>query len=113
MWDEFDAIFSLRTCECERFQKHLEHASNLKLFQFLNGLNESYSAVRSNLLMREKLPNLNHAYVVLIQKEHQRGIDERSMANAAAQYKPPRRIPLREFCKGRCHDVTRCFKKLG
>lgn len=53
MWDEFNVICSIPTCEYEQFQEYLEHDTNLKYFQFLNGLNDSYSTICSKLLMRE------------------------------------------------------------
>lgn len=66
MWDEFDAICSFPSCGCDIFQKHIQHTNNLKLFLFINRLNDSYSQVRSNLLMCELLPIVNQAYAVLI-----------------------------------------------
>lgn len=51
LWDEFVAICNLPNCNSDQFKRHIEHANNIKLFQFLMGLNENYHNVRSNLLM--------------------------------------------------------------
>lgn len=113
MWDEFDVICCLRTCGCKQFQKHLELAINLKLFQFLNDLNGSYSSIRSNILMREKMLNLNQDYSVLIQEENHRGITENSMVNIVNQPHPPRRNLFCDYYKNKGHNVNRYFKKHG
>lgn len=46
VWDEFEAICNLSSCNCVQFKAHITHQNNIKLFQFLMGLNESYSNVR-------------------------------------------------------------------
>lgn len=72
LWDEFFSICSLPACSCDQSKARSDHENNIKLFQFLMGLNETYGNVRSNLLMRLPLPSLNEAYSVLIQEESQR-----------------------------------------
>lgn len=74
VWDEFSLIWYLPSCNCEEFKSHIPHQHNIKQFQFLMGLNEYYSNVRSNLLMRVPLPTLNETYYVIVQEESQRGI---------------------------------------
>lgn len=74
VWDEFAAICNLPSCNCEEFKTHISHQNNIKLFQFLMGLNESYNNARSNLLMRIPLPTLYEAYSVLSEEERQRGL---------------------------------------
>lgn len=46
------------------------------MIQFLLGLNDIFSSVRTNLLMCQPLPNLNVAYSVLLQEENQRSISD-------------------------------------
>lgn len=41
-----------------------------RLIQFLLGLNDTFSPVRSNLLMRQLLPTVSMAYSFLLQEEN-------------------------------------------
>lgn len=114
MWDEFDVICCLPACEFEQFQKHLEHVVNLlKLFRFLNVLVDSYSTIQSNMLMREKLHSLDHAYSILIQQENHRRLFENSMVNVGKQPRTPRRNLFCDFCKNKGYTINCCFEKHG
>ena len=42
------------------------------LMQFLNGLNDSYSQVRTQILMMEPSPSIDKAFSLVIQEERQR-----------------------------------------
>lgn len=44
------------------------------LMQFLKGSNESYNAIRGNILMMQPLPSMNQIYNILLQEEKQREI---------------------------------------
>ena len=44
------------------------------LMQFLYGLNESYSQVRTQILMMEPSPSIDKAFSLLIQEERQRAL---------------------------------------
>lgn len=65
VWDGFATTCNLPVYNCEEFKAHIYHQNNIKLFQFLMGLNEPYSHVRSNLLMMVPLPTLNEVYFTL------------------------------------------------
>ncbi|GAV90182.1 hypothetical protein CFOL_v3_33591 [Cephalotus follicularis] len=43
---------------------------------FLQGLNESYASVQSQLLLMGPLPSVNKAYSLLLQEEHQRSLTD-------------------------------------
>lgn len=58
---------------------YLEKQENQRLFQFLMGLNETYTSIRSHTLLLNPLPTVNQAYSSLIQEENQRGIWNYSM----------------------------------
>ncbi|KAA3452461.1 UBN2_3 domain-containing protein [Gossypium australe] len=51
---------------------NVAHLLQQRLFQFLMGLNEKYTAVRSQILLMNLLPYVNHAYSMLVQEESQR-----------------------------------------
>ncbi|XP_060210247.1 uncharacterized protein LOC132637121 [Lycium barbarum] len=76
LWDELDSLNTDNKCSCnciyggkEKLTKSLEDE---KLINFLMGLNETYGPARSSILMIKPLPNLNHAYSLLLQEENQR-----------------------------------------
>ena len=43
-----------------------------RLMQFLMGLNDSFSAIRSQILLMDPLPAVNKAYSLVLQEENQR-----------------------------------------
>ncbi|XP_039042156.1 uncharacterized protein LOC120180958 [Hibiscus syriacus] len=72
LWDEYDAIAPFAMCNCEVSRQNTEHVNQQLLFHFLMGLNDSYSIVRSQILLLKPLPFVNQAYSMLIQEEGQR-----------------------------------------
>lgn len=73
--------------------------------------------------MREHHPNLNQAYVVLIQEENHIYIYGNTLPNSVEETKvflPGNQKPLKktwylfyEYCKKKCHDFDHCFKRKG
>ncbi|KAE8728536.1 hypothetical protein F3Y22_tig00004258pilonHSYRG00055 [Hibiscus syriacus] len=72
LWDEYHTLIPFTTCECEISQSNLKHMIQQQLFQFLMGLSETYSAIRSQLLWMQPIPSVNQAYSMVIQEESQR-----------------------------------------
>ncbi|KAM7486302.1 hypothetical protein LguiA_002311 [Lonicera macranthoides] len=70
LWDELSALDSTLGTQIE----------SQKLMQFLMGLNESYQAVRSQLLLTSPIPTVRQAYSSISQEEKQRSISA-SLAN--------------------------------
>ncbi|GJX81265.1 reverse transcriptase domain-containing protein, partial [Tanacetum coccineum] len=59
----------------ERKSKHYEnHANQIKLMQFLMGLDDVYQPIRSNILMREPLPLMKTAFAIVSGEESHRNI---------------------------------------
>lgn len=87
LWEELESLNALPpitniTSEIRLFLKTLQtHIDEQKLFQFLNGLDESFSAHRSHLLMLQPLPSLNEACNMLQQEENQREVLSDSKVN--------------------------------
>ena len=50
----------------------LQHQDSL--MQFLNGLNDAYSQVRTQILMMEPIPSIDKAFSLVIQEERQRSL---------------------------------------
>lgn len=42
------------------------------MIQFLNGLNDNYSALRNQILLMEPLPTMNKAFALVLQIEQQK-----------------------------------------
>lgn len=52
----------------------MQFKNDERLIQFLMRLNETYAQARSNILMINPLPSVNHAYSLLMQDENQREV---------------------------------------
>ncbi|KAK8272656.1 hypothetical protein V6Z12_D11G348900, partial [Gossypium hirsutum] len=71
LWDEYDVLVPSPTCDCD-FTRRNTHLQQQRLFQFLMGLNETYSNVRSQVLLMQPLPTVNQAYSLVMRDETQR-----------------------------------------
>lgn len=69
LWDELSIAYVGPTCTCGALPKLLEEQ---KLFQFLSGLNETYSTCKSNILMMSPLSSLSKAYSMVQNDEKQK-----------------------------------------
>ncbi|XP_060965091.1 uncharacterized protein LOC133034088 [Cannabis sativa] len=87
IWAELHERFNERNAprifEVKKTMQNLTQGSNSViqeyqeedcLLEFLVRLNDSYSNVRSQILMRDPLPSVNKAYALMIQEERQRGL---------------------------------------
>nr|XP_033513944.1 uncharacterized protein LOC117278575 [Nicotiana tomentosiformis] len=70
-WDEIGNCSFGRPCTCSALPEFIE---GQQLVQFLSGLNDTYSTIRSNILMMNPVPSFAKAYSVLIRDEKQREI---------------------------------------
>ncbi|XP_070002393.1 uncharacterized protein [Nicotiana sylvestris] len=65
LWDELDVIAPLASCDCEESRPSIELLINIRLLQFLIGLNESYGNIRSNVLAKRHVITVNEAYAIV------------------------------------------------
>lgn len=72
LWDEYDSIMPPPSCTCSRSREFFEHLQHQRMLQFLMGLNDSYSQVRSHILLLSQLPSINQAYAMISQDESQK-----------------------------------------
>ncbi|XP_075082297.1 uncharacterized protein LOC142166805 [Nicotiana tabacum] len=69
LWDELNSSYAGHVCSCGALPKFIE---DQQLFQFLNGINESYTTVKSVIMLMNPLPPISKAYSPLQQDESQR-----------------------------------------
>ena len=61
-------------CTCGVNDKITSFQHQDSLMQFLNGLNDAYSQVKTQILMMETIPSLDKAFSLVIQEERQRAL---------------------------------------
>ncbi|KAE8666011.1 Dihydroorotase [Hibiscus syriacus] len=119
LWDEYHALVPLSACNCEVSQQNSKHIAQQKLLQFLMGLNETYSAIRNQVLIMQPLPSVNQAYSMIVQEEAQRaqlslvsGVTA-MYSNTYANYDRRRFTGVCDFCKVKGHKRDNCYRLIG
>ncbi|KAK9668158.1 hypothetical protein RND81_13G038200 [Saponaria officinalis] len=78
IWDEIDAMgmnpSCVCTCACGAAEKQKKFRQDQRVVQFLMCLNDTYSVIKSAILMRNPLRSLGVVYNNLLQEERQREI---------------------------------------
>ncbi|XP_019240490.1 PREDICTED: uncharacterized protein LOC109220473 [Nicotiana attenuata] len=74
LWDELDSLNCdvrfVCSCVCDGKEKLEKSLEDERLIQFLMGLNDCYGQARGNIFMMNPLPNINHAYTLVLQDEN-------------------------------------------
>ncbi|GAU37803.1 hypothetical protein TSUD_276210, partial [Trifolium subterraneum] len=75
LWQELDNFRPIpeNSCHdaCQAVVKMREYRDSDQVIRFLKGLNDNYSAVRSQIMLMEPLPNIGKVYSLLVQQERQ------------------------------------------
>ncbi|KAJ4981464.1 hypothetical protein NE237_032301 [Protea cynaroides] len=81
LWDEIGSHLQSPACDCGAHSlicpahlKPVDSVESEKVFQFLLGLNDVYSTVRTQILTMEPLPVVGKAYSLVLQEEQYRGL---------------------------------------
>ena len=69
LWDEIELYRS--PIVCNQTKEHQIEKEEVKLMQFLMGLNDSFKKIRSNIFIMNPLPNFWQAYSLIVQEETQ------------------------------------------
>nr|XP_016445968.1 PREDICTED: uncharacterized protein LOC107771154 [Nicotiana tabacum] len=120
-WDELDILAPLPSCDCEESRPYMDHLIRQRLLQFLMGLNESYSHVRSDVLLKRPVLTVNQAYSIVVQEESQRklGVVEVNrdpltmLAGKSQAFKNKRPGLICEYCGYKGHLKENCYKIIG
>jgi len=125
LWKEFDSLANLSACTCEASKDLQSFSKQIKLMQFLMGLNESYSQVRSNILMQTPLPSVKAAFSIISSEESHKGNLFTGNNNKASPSAFVAKVPeskkgfikntnlICKNCNQRGHTIERCFKIIG
>ncbi|XP_010520621.1 PREDICTED: uncharacterized protein LOC104799678 [Tarenaya hassleriana] len=143
IWEETKSIranlqCTCGNCSCETNKKWNDLFEEDFVMHFLFRLNDSYESVRSNILMMDILPDLEKAYHIVTQQEHQRTLSTQqipthqhvALQNSVTSSVPtsvnpsivaavvggnskPRQRPLCTHCGLYGHTVQKCYKLHG
>ncbi|XP_048436140.1 uncharacterized protein LOC103937069 [Pyrus x bretschneideri] len=129
LWDKMDSYQTLKPCSCGAVQSNNEQVERTKVLQILIGLDDSYSAIRGQILLIQPLSSIRSIYSMLTQKEKQRGmavgpslVEPASMAvqttrgNSSNNGKGKlfKRKPLHcSYCDKDHHVIEMCWKLYG
>ncbi|GKD54729.1 hypothetical protein Tco_1288116, partial [Tanacetum coccineum] len=102
LWRQFDALIDLPAYACVSAPKVKEHSQLLRLMQFLMGLDDVFSSVRTLILTIEPLPHVKSAFATLSRDDSHR----RSSSNN-------RRFGRGSNVDMNGHTIDRCFELVG
>ncbi|XP_014489819.1 uncharacterized protein LOC106752622 [Vigna radiata var. radiata] len=90
LWEELESLRPIPTCtcqvpcSCDLSRIFLKYREMEHVICFLKGLNDSYSTVRTQILLMDPLPNINRVFSLIMQQERQekQGVaDIKALAN--------------------------------
>lgn len=82
VWEELKNYRHIPYCQCggcnqECFQRFAVIEEEDYVYKFLNGLNEDYKILRSQVLMMKPFPSLDEAYNLALREESQKIVQKR------------------------------------
>lgn len=69
LWKESTGLVNLIECTCKAFAQFSNHSNSMKLMQLLSGLDDTFSQVKSHLLLMEPLLIVKTAFPVVSREE--------------------------------------------
>lgn len=122
LWDEIESMNTLPVVttvapDVTTLLTTLEtQKAESKLFQFLNGLDDCYSAILSQLLMQNPLPSVEIAYTAIQQEESQSDVLSNTDIELSAMFSKSH-IDSRSLtctaCGGKGHSGDKCWSIVG
>ncbi|XP_014523577.1 uncharacterized protein LOC106779879 [Vigna radiata var. radiata] len=77
LWEELESLRPIPNCtckipcSCELSKISLKYTDIEHVICFLKGLNDNYNTVRTQILLMEPLPSINHVFSLIMQQERQ------------------------------------------
>uniref|UniRef100_A0A6N2KIH2 Retrotransposon Copia-like N-terminal domain-containing protein n=1 Tax=Salix viminalis TaxID=40686 RepID=A0A6N2KIH2_SALVM len=134
LWDELKMSSPVIQCSCGGMKQLTNNEEKMRLSQFLMGLNESYSAIRGQIMLMQSLPTVKKAYSLLCEEKKQRGMAEHKineqvhamnvkrtgsvpqnrkwMPGSSTNQGPRKRLHC-TYCEGTTYTVDKCFYLIG
>ncbi|KAM2583718.1 hypothetical protein TB2_044793 [Malus domestica] len=127
LWDELASYNTIPACTCGTMKAINEREQQEQVIQFLMGLDDSYSAVRGQILLMQPLPNIRKVYSLTLQEEKQREVAEGGESNTTHAMHVSKTTWNRSrkpnnggktntgkdfhctYCDGNTHTVDYCF----
>jgi len=72
IWDELDNYDPIPSCTCGGMCSVHEKHNRDHVFQFLMGLDDSFTHIRGQILLNDPLPPINKVFSLIIQEERQK-----------------------------------------
>ncbi|KAL0395627.1 UNVERIFIED_CONTAM: hypothetical protein Scaly_0011100 [Sesamum calycinum] len=72
LWDELECVDPTPDCSCFSQRSMADKIASTQLMQFLMGLNDSFDAIRSQILVMDPLPIVDKTYSLVLRVESQR-----------------------------------------
>ncbi|KAK3001034.1 hypothetical protein RJ639_021814 [Escallonia herrerae] len=136
MWDELLTLSPLESCGCPKGTEKMNWYQDLQTYQFLMGLDDKYTTLRTQIINMDPFPNIDRVYAMVMQEVSHQGIigsrDTTSAVGFHAQNGPPTarssglvsatagdpdRTPTGRpwctFCHRVGHTQEKCYRRLG
>ncbi|KAJ0970763.1 hypothetical protein J5N97_018722 [Dioscorea zingiberensis] len=75
LWDELSSIISIIPCTCGNGKCIIEQQNQDRAMEFLQGLHDSFSAVRSQILLMEPFPSIQRIYNLAAPRRKTTGVE--------------------------------------
>ncbi|XP_075492106.1 uncharacterized protein LOC142530193 [Primulina tabacum] len=130
LWDELKDYQPASLCSCGSMKDWVNYHNQECVMQFLMGLNDSYTQVRTQILLIDPLPGIAKVFSLVTQEERQRSItagttkldlDTSFASSASAAVGTPRKFistkgksdKVCSHCNYTNHTVDKCYKLHG
>ena len=123
LWDELHSIAPTKPCICGNAKSTIDQQNQDRAMEFLQGVHDRFSAVRSQILLMDPFPSIQRIYNIVRQEEKQQEINfrplpaEESAALQASkvQYRTQgkRQRPYCEHCNKYGHTIATCYQIHG